>query len=131
MITFWYGKMSGMISVAWVLHNLFYAGCPILHGENLERVDKCLLLLADMLHKNTENGLVFKDVLHMRKACVAIAFWMRQMVQSDSYKGVQRWKAVACDPKEINEGKNEWAKTNGCGKALLFVDKCSTLVYVY
>lgn len=103
-----YGKMPGLISAAWVLHNLFYAGCPILHGENLERVDECLLLLADMLHKNTENGLAFKDVLHMRKACVAIAFQMRQMVQTDSYEGVQRWKAVACDPKEINEVKNEW-----------------------
>jgi len=44
----------------------------------------------------------------MRKACVAIAFQMRQMVQTDSYEGVQRWKAVACDPKEINEVKNEW-----------------------
>lgn len=29
-------------------------------------------------------------------------------VQPDSYEGVQCWKAVACDQKEINEVKDEW-----------------------
>lgn len=109
-----YGKMPGLISAAWVLHNLFYAGCPILHGENLERVDECLLLLADMLHKNTENGLAFKDVLHMRKACVAIAFQMRQMVQTDSYEGVQRWKAVAMRSKGNQRGQKRMGVVKHC-----------------
>ena len=34
----------------------------------------------DELYKNTENGLSFKDVLHMRKACVSIAFQMQQLI---------------------------------------------------
>ena len=104
-----YCKRPGVISAAWTLHNLFYAKCSILYGENLRKVDDCLLFLADVLYKNAKNGMAFKDVLQVRKACVSIAFQMNQMMgNAESYAGVERWKKVACDPKEMNEIKNEW-----------------------
>ena len=104
-----YCKMSGLISAAWTLHNLFYVKCPILHEKNLRKVDDCLLLLADVLYKNTENGLSFKDVLHMRKACVSIAFQMQQLIgATEDYAGVRRWEEAAIDSEEMNEIKDEW-----------------------
>lgn len=104
-----YCKMPGLISAAWTLHNLFYVKCPILHEENLRKVDDCLLLLADVLYKNTENRLSFKDVLHMRKACVSIAFQMQQLIgATEDYAGVRRWEEVAIDSEEMNEIKDEW-----------------------
>ena len=104
-----YCKMPGLISAAWTLHNLFYVKCPILDEENLRKVDDCLLLLADVLYKNTENGLSFKDVLHMRKACVSIAFQMQQLIgDTEDYAGVRRWEEAAIDSEEMNEIKDEW-----------------------
>lgn len=104
-----YCKMPGLISAAWTLHNLFYVKCSILDEENLRKVDDCLLLLVDVLYKNTENGLSFKDVLHMRKACVSIAFQMQQLIgATEDYAGVRRWEEVAIDSEEMNEIKDEW-----------------------
>lgn len=72
-------------------------------------MDDCLLLLADVLYKNTENGLSFKDVLHMRKACFSIAFQMQQLIgATEDYAGVRRWEEGVNDPKEMNEIKDEW-----------------------
>lgn len=77
--------------------------------ENLRKVDDCLLLLADVLYKNTENRLSFKDVLHMRKACVSIAFQMQQLIgATEDYAGVRRWEEAAIDSEEMNEIKDEW-----------------------
>lgn len=61
------------------------------------------------LYKNTENGLSFKDVLHMRKACVSIAFQMQQLIgDTEDYAGVRRWEEAAIDSEEMNEIKDEW-----------------------
>lgn len=78
------------------------------HEENLRKIDDCLLLLSDVLYKNTENGLAFKDVLHVRKACVSIAFQMDQTTENtESYAGVECWRAAG-DLNEMNEIRNEW-----------------------
>ena len=97
------------------LQKIPYLDELILVCDNMEREywsseeADCLLLLAEMLYKNTENRLLFKDILHARKACVSIAFQMLQLIgATEDYAGVRRWEEIAIDSEEMNEIKDEW-----------------------
>lgn len=103
-----YCKRPGVIAAAWNVHNLLYAKCEIMQGENLKQVDTCLVLLAEMLQTDSDCDMKFKSMLHVRKICVAIAFLMYQLDEARKYCGVLKWKAVAEDTSEINEVRNEW-----------------------
>lgn len=103
-----YCKHPGVIAAAWNVHNLLYAKCEIMQEENLKQVDTCLVLLAEMLQTDSDCDMKFKSMLHVRKISVAIAFLMYQLDEAREYCGVLKWKAIAEDPNEINEVRNEW-----------------------
>ena len=104
-----YRKMPGLVSAVFVLQNLAYVRCPIvLQKDNLKAIDRCLGQLANDIQRENSFGMSVKEVLHVRKACLSLAFRLYQIEGPDSGAGVLEWKALAQDPKEINEVKNEW-----------------------
>ncbi|MGN0355171.1 MAG: hypothetical protein ACI4EI_08870 [Muricoprocola sp.] len=104
-----YRKMPGLISAVCVLHNLAYVQCPIiLQEKNLKITDLCLGQLANDIQNENSFGMPIKEVLHVRKMCMSLAFQLFQIKGSDSGTGVLEWKALTQDPVEINEVKNEW-----------------------
>lgn len=103
-----YRKVPGLVSAVFVLQNLAYEKCSIMQGTNLNAVDKCLAILADSIQIETNCGLDYKEILHVRKACMALAFQLYQQEDAQSGVGVQRWKTISEDDREINEVKQEW-----------------------
>ena len=105
---FRYRKNPGVLSAAWTVHNLLYAKNSLMQGRNLETVDECLKMHAVALYGDLDSYVSFKEILSLRKACVAIAFQMSKFDEMKEADGVVCWKEIVGRADEINEVKNEW-----------------------
>lgn len=105
---FRYRKNPGVLSAAWTVHNLLYAKNSLMQGRNLETVDECLKMHAVALYGDLDSYVSFKEILSLRKACVAIAFQMSKIDEMKEADGVVCWKEIVGLEDEINEVKNEW-----------------------
>lgn len=103
-----YRKMPGLVSAVYIFHNLLYGKCKIMQKKNLSSLDACLLILADSLQVSEACGEEYREILHVRKACMGVAFQMYQREEVRCGAGVQRWKQIAEDDAELNEIKQEW-----------------------
>lgn len=103
-----YRKMPGLVSAVYIFHNLLYGKCKIMQKKNLSSLDACLLILADSLQVSEACGEEYREILHVRKACMGVAFQMYQREEARCGAGVQRWKQIAEDDAELNEIKHEW-----------------------
>lgn len=103
-----YRKNPGLVSAVWVLHNLAYMKSAVLCSENMEAVDKELERLAEAIQLDQDTrGLRVKDILNIRRACMALAFQLYHWDDRYAGQGVCNWKELAAG-NEVNEVKNEW-----------------------
>lgn len=102
-----YRKQPGLESAIWLIHNLVYERNPIMEPGNRESVDGQLYKLAEALKTSEESQLSMKEIIKIRKACMALAFEMYQTRGEKAEDGVLSWK-ILTEGNEVNEVKNEW-----------------------
>jgi hypothetical protein len=102
-----YRKQPGLESAIWLIHNLVYERNPIMESGNRESVDGQLYKLAEALKTSEESQLSMKEIIKIRKACMALAFEMYQTRGEKAEDGVLSWK-ILTEGNEVNEVKNEW-----------------------
>ncbi len=103
-----YRKMPGLVAAVNIMHNLLYCNCPIMQKKNLKTLDKSLVILADSMQEQETGNIEYRKMLHVRKACMGLAFQMQQMEAARDGAGVQMWKRIAEDTAEVNEIRQEW-----------------------
>lgn len=60
------------------------------------------------LQEQETGNIEYRKMLHVRKACMGLAFQMYQMEAARDGAGVQMWKRIAEDTAEVNEIRQEW-----------------------
>lgn len=102
-------KTPGLISVIYLLHNLFYMKCEIITEEAVSKIDMCLVRLAEATKytDHMESDRRIKEMVSIRKACASLAFQMYRWEKGDAGEGVMFWKKICCGD-EFAEIKNEW-----------------------
>ena len=103
-----YRKTPGLVAAVNIMHNLLYCNCPIMQKKNLKTLDKSLGILADSMQEQETGNIAYRKMLHVRKACMGLAFQMQQMEAARDGAGVQMWKRIAEDTAEVNEIRQEW-----------------------
>ena len=103
-----YRKTPGLVAAVNIMHNLLYCNCPIMQKKNLKTLDKSLVILADSMQEQETGNIEYRKMLHVRKACMGLAFQMQQMEAARDGAGVQMWKRIAEDTAEVNEIRQEW-----------------------
>ena len=101
-------KEPGLLSAIWILHNLVYAKNTVIDTIGIERIDRLLFFLAELI--NYDNA-AMKDIKHcieLRQACAALAFRLFDWKTVNCGKGVEKWREICKSSDEANEVRNQW-----------------------
>ena len=101
-------KEPGLLSAIWILHNLVYTKDTVIDTIGIERIDRLLFFLAELI--NYDNA-AMKDVKHcieLRQACAALAFRLFDWKTVNCGKGVEKWREICKSSDEANEVRNQW-----------------------
>ena len=101
-------KEPGLLSAIWILHNLVYAKNTVIDTIGIERIDRLLVFLAELI--NYDNA-AMKDIKHcieLRQACAALAFRLFDWKTVNCGKGVEKWREICKSSDEANEVRNQW-----------------------
>lgn len=82
-------KEPGLLSAIWILHNLVYTKNTVIDTIGIERIDRLLFFLAELI--NYDNA-AMKDIKHcieLRQACAALAFRLFDWKTVNCGKGVE------------------------------------------
>lgn len=83
-------KEPGLLSAIWILHNLVYTKNTVIDTIGIERIDRLLFILAELI--NYDNA-AMKDIKHcieLRQACAALAFRLFDWKTVNCGKGVEK-----------------------------------------
>ena len=101
-------KEPGLLSAIWILHNLVYTKNTVIDTIGIERIDRLLFFLAELI--NYDN-VAMKDIKHcieLRQACAALAFRLFDWKTVNCGKGVEKWRVICKSSDEANEVRNQW-----------------------
>lgn len=101
-------KEPGLLSAIWILHNLVYTKNTVIDTIGIERIDRLLFFLAELI--NYDNA-AMKDIKHcieLRQACAALAFRLFDWKTVNCGKGVEKWREICKSSDEANEVRNQW-----------------------
>lgn len=101
-------KEPGLLSAIWILHNLVYTKNTVIDTIGIERIDRLLFILAELI--NYDNA-AMKDIKHcieLRQACAALAFRLFDWKTVNCGKGVEKWREICKSSDEANEVRNQW-----------------------
>lgn len=101
-------KEPGLLSAIWILHNLVYAKNTVIDTIGIERIDRLLFFLAELINYDNAAMKNIKHCIELRQACAALAFRLFDWKTVNCGKGVEKWREICKSSDEANEVRNQW-----------------------